>query len=47
VLISVAGAAFADGDRLSPALQRVLPEVVERIARVAQEHRGLMNVPCT
>ena len=40
VLISVTGAAFTDADRLSPALQRVLPEVVERIARVAQEHRG-------
>ena len=40
VLISVAGAAFADGDRLSPALQRVLPEVVERVTRVVQEHRG-------
>ena len=38
VLISVAGAAFADGDRLSPALQRVLPEVVDRVARVVEEH---------
>jgi hydrogenase maturation protease len=38
VLISVAGAAFTDGDRLSPALQRVLPEVVDRVARVVEEH---------
>jgi hypothetical protein len=34
----VAGAAFADGDRLSPALQPVLPEVVDRVARVVEEH---------
>jgi hydrogenase maturation protease len=40
VLVSVTGGAFTDGDRLSPAVQRVLPEVVERIARVVQEHRG-------
>jgi hydrogenase maturation protease len=40
VLVSVAGAAFTDGDRLSPAVQRLLPEVVERVARVVQEHRG-------
>ena len=38
VLISVAGAAFAHGDRLSPALQRVLPEVVDKVARVVEEH---------
>jgi hydrogenase maturation protease len=38
VLISVAGAAFADGDWLSPALQRALPEVVDRVARVVKEH---------
>jgi hydrogenase maturation protease len=38
VLISVAGAAFAHGDQLSPALQRVLPEVVDRVARVVEEH---------
>jgi hydrogenase maturation protease len=40
VLISVGGAAFAAGDRLSPAVQRMLPEVVERVARVVQQHRG-------
>ena len=34
----VGGAAFTDDDRLSLALQRVLPEVVERVARVVQEH---------
>ena len=38
VLISVTGAAFADGDRLSPALQRALPEVVDRVARVVEKH---------
>jgi hydrogenase maturation protease len=38
VLISVAGIAFTDGDRLSPAVQRVLPEVVEWVARVVLEH---------
>jgi hydrogenase maturation protease len=38
VLISVTGAAFTDDGRLSPALQRVLPEVVERVAGVVQEH---------
>jgi len=38
VLISVAGIAFTDGDRLSPAVQRALPEVVERVARAVQEH---------
>jgi hydrogenase maturation protease len=40
VLISVGGATFAAGDRLSPAVQRMLPEVVERVARVVQQHRG-------
>ena len=34
----LAGAAFAHGDRLSPALQRVLPEVVDKVARVVEEH---------
>jgi hydrogenase maturation protease len=38
VLISVTGAAFTDSDRLSPAIQRVLPEVVERVVRVVEEH---------
>jgi hypothetical protein len=38
VLISVAGASFADGDRLSPALHRVLPEVVERDVRLVDVH---------
>jgi hydrogenase maturation protease len=38
VLVSVAGGSFAEGGRLSPALQRVLPEVVERVARVVEEH---------
>jgi hydrogenase maturation protease len=40
VLISVTGAAFTGADRLSPAVQRVLREVVERVARAVQEHRG-------
>ena len=40
VLISVGGAAFTVADRLSPAVQRALPEVVERVARVVQEHCG-------
>jgi hydrogenase maturation protease len=38
VLISVAGAVFADTDRLSPALQRVLLEVVDRVAQVVEEY---------
>ena len=38
VLVSVAAASFADGDRLSPALQRALPGVVETVARVVEEH---------
>jgi hypothetical protein len=36
VLITVVGVAFTDGDRLSPAVQRVLPEVVERVTRVVE-----------
>jgi hydrogenase maturation protease len=40
VLISVTGAEFTGADRLSPAVQRVLREVVERVARAVQEHRG-------
>jgi Ni,Fe-hydrogenase maturation factor len=32
VLVSVAGASFAEGDRLSAALERALPEVVEVVA---------------
>ena len=37
-LISVTGASFDHGDRLSPALQRALPEVVDRVARVVEKH---------
>jgi hydrogenase maturation protease len=40
VLVSVTGAAFTGADRLSPAVQRVLREVVERVAGAVQEHRG-------
>jgi hypothetical protein len=47
VLVSVTGAAFTGADRLSPAVQRLLPEVVERVARVVQEHPRLMKLPCT
>jgi hypothetical protein len=43
VLVSVAGGSFADGGRLSPALQRVLPKVVERVARVVGGARLWMN----
>lgn len=32
VLVSVAGGSFAEGDRLSAALERALPEVVEVVA---------------
>jgi hydrogenase maturation protease len=39
-LLSVAAVSFADGDRLSPALQRALSRVVEAVARVVEEHRG-------
>jgi len=39
VLVSVAGACFDGGDRLSPTLRRVLPEVVNIVARVVEEHR--------
>jgi hydrogenase maturation protease len=38
VVVSVASASFAGGDRLSPALQRALPKVVEMVARVVEEH---------
>jgi hydrogenase maturation protease len=38
VVVSVAGASLAVGDRLSPALQRALPRVVETVARVVEEH---------
>jgi hydrogenase maturation protease len=34
VLVSVAAASFAEGDRLSSALERALPEVVEVVAGV-------------
>jgi hydrogenase maturation protease len=37
VLVSVGAASFADGDRLSPALRRALPGVVEAVARVVEE----------
>jgi hydrogenase maturation protease len=39
VLVSVAAATFAPGDRLSPILQRALPGVVETVAEVVKAHR--------
>ena len=39
VVVSVAGASLALGDRLSPILQRALPGVVETVAEVVREHR--------
>jgi hydrogenase maturation protease len=39
VLVSVAAGSFADGDGLSSALERALPEVVEAVARVVTERR--------
>jgi hydrogenase maturation protease len=40
VLVSVAGGSFAEGDRLSAALERALPEVVEVVADlVTGQHR--------
>ena len=37
VLVSVAVASLAGGDRLSPAVQEALPGVVEAVARVVEE----------
>jgi hydrogenase maturation protease len=37
VLVSVAGASFAAGERLSPAVERAVPEVVEAVTRVVGE----------
>jgi hydrogenase maturation protease len=37
-LVSVGGAAFDDGERLSPALQRALPGVVDVVADLVAEH---------
>jgi hydrogenase maturation protease len=39
VLVSIAGACFDGGDRLSPPLQETLPKVVDTVARVVEEHR--------
>lgn len=39
VLISVAASSFADGDRLSSALDRALPEVVDVVAGVVTGQR--------
>jgi hypothetical protein len=40
VLVSVAGGSFAEGDRLSAALERALPEVIEVVADlVTGQHR--------
>jgi hydrogenase maturation protease len=38
VLVSVGVASLAGGDRLSPAVQRALPGVVDAVARVVEEH---------
>jgi hydrogenase maturation protease len=37
-LVSVGGAAFDDGERLSPAVRRALPGVVDAVARLVVEH---------
>ena len=39
VLVSVGVASLAGGDRLSPAVRRALPGVVEAVARVVEERR--------
>ena len=39
VLVAVAAASLEAGDRLSPALERALPEVVEVVLRVAARYR--------
>ena len=39
VVVSVAGASLALGDRLSPILQRALPGVVETVVEVVKEQR--------
>jgi hypothetical protein len=38
VLVSVAAGSLAEGDRLSAALERALPEVVEVVADVVTGH---------
>jgi hypothetical protein len=40
VLVSVAAGSFAAGDRLSGALERALPEVVEVVAEVVSGQRA-------
>jgi hypothetical protein len=37
VLVGVGGGSFADGERLSPAVERAVPEVVEAVARVVAD----------
>jgi len=37
-LVSVGGVAFDDGERLSPAVRRALPSVVDAVARLVAEH---------